>query len=86
MDKAIIVSDGCAACKVLVQSLEQKGVLSKYKLVNINSPEGAEIVSKLGITAVPDCILIAKDKDGVDIARRCTDEETKEILKEASGA
>lgn len=84
MDKAIIVSDQCGACKALLQGLEQKGTLGDYKVINISSAEGAEIVSKLGITAVPDCIFIDKDKDGTPIARRCTEEETKEVLKEAS--
>lgn len=85
MDKAIIVSDQCGACKALLHGLELKGALRNYRVINVSSSEGTEIVSKLGITDVPDCILIDKDKDGTPIARRCTDEETKEVLKEASG-
>jgi len=86
MDKAIIVSDQCGACKALLHGLDRKGALANYRVINVSSPEGAEIVSKLGITGVPDCIFIDKDKDGSPIARRCTEEETKEVLKEASGA
>ena len=86
MDKAIIISDGCGACKTLVERLQQKGSLEKYRVINISSPEGVEIVSKLGIKAVPECILIMKDKEGNDMARVCTEQETQEVLKEASGS
>lgn len=86
MEKAIIVGDGCGACKALVEGLERKGMMGKYRVVDANSPEGREIVSKLDIKAVPECIVIKKDIDGSSLARRCTDEETAEILKEASGA
>jgi thioredoxin-like negative regulator of GroEL len=86
LEKAIIVGDGCGACKALVEGLQKKGALEKYRVVDVNSEEGRDIVSKLEIKAVPECILITKDKEGNQFARRCTDEETAEILKEASGA
>jgi predicted thioredoxin/glutaredoxin len=84
MEKALIVSDQCPACKVLLESLKQHGQLGKYRVLNASSPEGSDVVQKLGITGVPDCIIIVKGPEG-EKARHCTEEEIKEILKEASG-
>ena len=83
LEKALIVSDQCMACKALLKELGNKGLLDKYKVINVNTPEGLDVVQKLGISAVPDCIVIMRDKDG-DVARRCTDEETKKIWQEAT--
>jgi len=84
LEKALIVSDQCVACKALLKGLEDKGLLSKYRVINVSSPEGSDVVQKLGISAVPDCIIIVRNKEG-EMARRCTEQETKEILKEATG-
>lgn len=85
MEKTLVVSDQCPACKVLLDSLKEQGVLDKYRVINVSSPEGLDVVSKLGINAVPDCIMIVKNPSG-DMARRCTEDEIKEIIQEAGGA
>lgn len=74
------MADWCGACKQLLETLREKGTLSNYRVIDVASPEGNEIALKLGISAIPDCIVVAKDKDGGDVARRCTDAETKAIL------
>lgn len=82
-NKAIIVSNQCVACKILLEKLKTKGTLGKYKIIEAHSTEGIDTVRKLGIISVPDCIVIVKDKKGEQV-RRCTDQEVEEIFKEAS--
>jgi len=84
MEKAIIVSDQCPSCKVLLDSLRQKGALEKYRVLDVNTPEGIDVAKKLGLNAVPECIVIVKTQEG-EMARRCSEEEIKSILKEARG-
>lgn len=86
-EKAILIADYCDSCKQLLEKLKQNGTLSNYRVINVATPEGNEIAQKLGITAIPDCVVIAKDKDGADVARRCTEAEEKEVLSsgESSG-
>lgn len=84
MEKAIIVSDQCPVCKVLLDSLKEKGVLEKYRVLDVNTPEGIDAAQKLGLNAVPECIVIVKTAEG-EMARRCSEEEIKSILKEARG-
>lgn len=81
MEKAIIVSNGCAACETLIEALKRKGAMDKYRVIDARTPEGIDVVSKLGITAVPDCIVIAKGQDG-EMARRCTSDEMKKIIED----
>ena len=82
METTIIVSDQCPACKVLLDSLKTQGVLDKYKVVNVASPEGRDIVAKLGLKAVPNCVVIRREEGG-DMARPCTEEEMGKIIEEA---
>jgi predicted thioredoxin/glutaredoxin len=84
MDKTLVVSQNCDACKVLLESLKNQGVLDKYRVVDVATPEGKDVVEKLGITGVPECIMIMKDQTG-EMARRCTPEEMTALIKEASG-
>lgn len=84
MDKTLIISDQCSACKALLEALKNQGVLDKYHVVNIASPEGQDIVQKLGLTAVPECLVVVKDGSG-EMARKCSKEEIIEVLKEAGG-
>ncbi len=84
METTLIVSDQCPACKVLLDSLKNQGVLNKYKVVNVASPEGQDIVAKLGLKAVPNCVVIRREEGG-DMARPCSDEEMAGVIKEAGG-
>jgi len=84
MEKTLIVSQDCGSCKVLLESLKTQGVLDKYRVIDASTPEGKDVVEKLGITGVPECIMIIKDQDG-EMARRCSSEEMTEVIKEASG-
>jgi predicted thioredoxin/glutaredoxin len=85
MEKTLIVSDSCSACKFLIESLKAKGLMEKYHVLDITTPEGREVVEKLGITAIPDCVIIVREKEG-DKARRCTEDEMKKILEDAGGS
>ncbi len=85
MEKTLIVSQDCGACKVLVASLKAQGALYKYRIIDVATPEGKDVVEKLGLTGVPECIMIVKDENG-ELARHCTSEEMTEIIKEAGGA
>ena len=85
MDKTLIVSQDCVACKVLLESLKNQGTLGKYRVIDVATPEGKDVVEKLGIKDVPECIMIMNDGTG-EMARRCSPEEMTEIIKEAAGA
>jgi len=85
VEKTLVVSQNCDACKVLLSSLKNQGVLNKYRVIDVATPEGKDVVEKLGITGVPECVMIVKDQDGA-MARRCSPEEMTEIIKEAGGA
>lgn len=79
METAILVSDSCLACKRLLDVLEKKGTLSNYRVVDVHSSEGLELAKALGVTAIPECVVVKQEGSG-QVARRCTDEETKAIL------
>jgi predicted thioredoxin/glutaredoxin len=84
METTLIVSDECPSCKLLLDALKAQGTLSKYRVLNVESPEGKELVSKLGLKAVPDCIMIRQEAEG-NMARRCTDKEMAQVIDEAAG-
>jgi len=84
MERTLIVSQGCVACKVLLASLKSQGVLDKYRIIDVATEQGKDVVEKLGITGLPECVMILKDQTG-EMARRCTPEEMNAIIKEAGG-
>lgn len=52
-EKAILISDSRGACKRLLETLEQNGMLSKYRVIYVNAPEGKDLTVKLGVNAIP---------------------------------
>lgn len=79
-EKVIVVAPNCPACDAMEQILREKGVLKDYKVVDASTAEGVDFAKRLGIMAVPDCVVIVEEKDGVK-ARRCTQEEFEDILR-----
>jgi len=84
MEKTLIVSQNCDPCKVLLSSLKNQGILDKYRIIDVATEQGKDVIKKLGITGLPECVMILKDQTG-EMARRCTPEEMNEIIKEAGG-
>jgi len=85
MEKTLIVSDSCPACKILLEALKTQEAIDKYHIINVATPEGQDMIQRLGLAAVPECIVVTKDMNG-ETARKCTSEELTDIIREAGGA
>jgi len=59
--------------------LAEKGVLNKFHLLDIETEEGKDLIEKLGLRAVPTCVIVDDDKKEV---RQCSDEDWKDILQD----
>ena len=79
--KAVVVSENCGFCRSLKDRLQQKGLLDKIQLIDVDSEEGRKIASENNILGVPECVVIL-EKDGVKQTRVCNDEEFKKLLEE----
>lgn len=84
-EKTLIVSSDCEACRVLVEALKSQNMLGKYSVIDAASDKGREVIEQLGVRALPECVIIVKDRTG-EIGRLCSAEEMNEIVKEAGGA
>ena len=76
-----VTSQNCEGCKELKDLLKKNGTLDKYKTVDISTDRGKEIVQKLGLKTVPNCVVIRKTPDG-DEARTCKPEELLSVIKD----
>jgi len=65
---------------VLKQKLIEKGVVDEYEFLDVSTPKGLELAKKLGVTHVPDCVIVKETKDGV-MGRLCSEEEMQQIMK-----
>lgn len=70
----LIVSPGCPACKKLLEQLDRFGIADKYRIVDASTKEGTKFAKKLGITDLPECVVVEKVKKGFRVTD-CTDEE-----------
>ncbi|MCJ7634893.1 hypothetical protein MUP77_21205 [Candidatus Bathyarchaeota archaeon] len=84
MEKTLVVSDQCPACKILLEALKTQGAIGKYHIINVATPEGQDMIQRFGLVAVPECIVVTKDMNR-ETARKCTSEEITDIIREVGG-
>jgi len=79
-EKLLVVSPSCPTCEAVQKHLSEKGVLDNYKIVDVSTVEGAEFAKKLGITGVPECVVVEGEGEKRTV-RVCTSEEWRGMLK-----
>ncbi len=77
---ALLMSSNCEGCKELKELLTKNGTIDNYKLIDISSEAGKELVKELGLKTVPSCVVIKKTPSG-DEARVCSSKEFLDVLK-----
>lgn len=79
--KRVIVSDHCPVCREIKSFVQEKGLEDKVELVDVNTPEGHKFAVDNGITAVPECVIVAEDGK---MTRVCNREEFEKLLTEGT--
>ena len=79
-EKVILTSPNCSGCDQLREHLNKLGFTHKYRVIDVSTEEGHKIAEKLGITHVPNCILVENNSQGMR-ARTCTENEFLDLLK-----
>jgi len=79
--KVLIVSPRCPSCEVLKKKLEQKGILDRYEIIDVGTPEGMKFARNMDIRAVPECAIV-EGEGKVKTVRICSEAEWKEMLAE----
>lgn len=76
----LLVSPNCPGCEVIKERLKRLGIEKTFRVLDVTTEEGAYIAQKLGVTHVPDCIIVEETKEGRR-ARNCTETEFLQMIK-----
>mgnify|MGYP001145145706 CR=1 FL=1 len=76
--KVLIVASWCPTCDTVKKMLSEKGVLDRFEVVDVSTPEGAAFAKSIGVMGVPDCAVVEQTDEGTKV-RKCTDSEWREI-------
>lgn len=76
----MIVSPSCPGCEQLRKRLTELGTIKNYRVVDVSTVEGAELARKLGVQAVPNCVVVETTAEGKR-ARVCSDDEFKKVYE-----
>lgn len=79
-EKVILVSPSCPGCTQLKEHLTKLGVIDKYRVIDVSTEEGTRVAEELGISHVPNCVIVEKTNEGM-MARACTKDEFSDLLK-----
>lgn len=79
-EKVLIVAPGCPTCDKVKARLREKGVLQRFRVVDVSTPEGKDFAMKLGVKGVPDCAVI-EGRGNQKVVRVCSDGEWKRMLE-----
>ena len=77
----LLMSPNCEGCRELKDHLTANGTIDKYKMVDVSTDYGKELIQKLGLTTVPNCVVIRKTPSGPE-ARVCSSKEFLEMIKD----
>jgi len=80
MRKALIVTKGCPACAELKEMLRQKGKLQEYQIIDADTERGFELAQQLGVTHVPECVLI-EGRGNNQIYRICNRKQLNKLMR-----
>ncbi|MBA7489928.1 hypothetical protein ES702_00462 [subsurface metagenome] len=80
LKKVVLFTPSCPGCDALKQALIKNGTIDSYEFLDVSSGKGLEVARKLGVTHVPDCMFVKETEEG-PVARLCTEEEFKKIVK-----
>lgn len=75
-----MASPNCPGCEQLRQHLVKHGLGDKYRFIDVSTKEGSRIADELGITYVPNCIVVEQSPEGRK-ARACTPDEFMNIIE-----
>lgn len=79
-NKLLLVSDKCPACKVVKKKLDEKGHLDDIQVVDVETKEGRELANRMGIRAVPECVMVESEGEQ-KVVRKCKESEWRGLLK-----
>jgi len=76
--KILMVSEQCPACSTIEKYLKEKGLLDKFRVLDIATEEGQKLVKELDLKAVPNCVIVDDERKEI---RQCSGEEWKRMLE-----
>lgn len=76
--KILVVSEQCPSCDTIEKYLAEKGLLDKFRVLDIASEAGQKLVKELDIKAVPDCVIIDDERKEI---RQCSNKDWKDMLE-----
>lgn len=76
----LLVSPNCPSCDALKKFLNGKGLLNRYKVIDVSTTEGLDFARRLGVAGVPECAVI-EGNEPKKVVRVCTTEEWKNMLE-----
>lgn len=79
-EKVLLVSPSCPACQLLKKALTKQGIIGKFQVIDISTPEGLDFAKRLGVKGVPECAVIERDGSQKTV-RICTPEEWQRMLE-----
>jgi predicted DCC family thiol-disulfide oxidoreductase YuxK len=78
-EKIILSSQNCPGCKELEGHLKKHGLQDRYRVIDIATEEGQNLSKKLGITHIPNCLVVRETPGGLE-ARVCNEEEFLDLI------
>lgn len=79
-ETVLLISSNCPGCDEIKEHLKRLGIEKDFRFLDVTTEEGAEIAQKLGITHVPDCVIVEETKEGRR-ARSCSEDEFLKLIK-----
>lgn len=79
-EKIILTSPSCLGCDQLQAHLTKLGIIDKYRVIDVSTEEGQKLADDLGITHVPNCVVVEETSEGRR-ARACSESEFLDLLK-----
>jgi len=76
--KILMVSEQCPSCSILEKYLAEKDLLDKFRVIDIATEEGQNLVKELNLKAVPDCVIIDEERKEI---RQCSNKDWKDMLE-----
>lgn len=77
--KFLVTTPTCPVCKVVEEELTRMGRLDEFTIIDASTPEGLKQAREMGVTAVPECVLV-EEENGNKTSKVCTKDDWKEIL------
>lgn len=76
--KILVVSEQCPSCATIEKYLAERGILDKFRVLDIATEEGQKLVKELDLKGVPECVIVDDERKEI---RQCSNEDWKDMLE-----